>query len=260
MSTAPPKTVLIADDDPTNRELVEAFLVKSGYRVIIAHHGEEAVQHANDQPLHAILLDISMPILDGKQAATLIREVSVHNRTTPIAALTAYEISLDDPTMAGGTINAVFRKPVEWSKLIDWINDIGHTDQEPPDAGTNTMAETDLSAVDINQAIIDQMRHSLPPETVMRLFSRFQEDLNRRLSELDDAIARKDIEQIRKTTHALCGIASAFGAISLEQHARYLHNNADEIFAMIESGALDKLKTLATNTEATLTTLFHEPT
>ena len=88
---------------------------------------------------------------------------------------------------------------------------------------------------------------------------RFRQDLATRLDELNNAIDARDTEQARKTTHALCGIASAFGAVSLENHARHLHDHADQIFAMMESGALDKLQTLAADTEATLSTLFHEP-
>ena len=254
-----PNTVLIADDDPTNRELVEAFLVKSGYRVMVARNGEEAVQYANAQPLHAILLDISMPILDGKQAAKLIREVSAHNRRTPIAALTAYDIALDDPTMAGAPINARFRKPVDWAGLIAWLEAIGIGDAAGPAEHRATAHDSAHATVEINRTIIGQMRDALPAETVGRLFSRFRQDLATRLDELNNAIDARDIEQARKTTHALCGIASAFGAVSLENHARHLHDHADQIFAMIESGALDKLQTLAADTEATLSTLFHEP-
>ena len=92
--------ILIADDDETNRELVEAVLGKAGLAVQTAANGEEAVTLANEQSFHAILLDISMPVLDGKQAAKLIRSMSAQNRDTPIAALTAYELHLDEPTMA----------------------------------------------------------------------------------------------------------------------------------------------------------------
>ena len=254
MSEEQLKPVLIADDDPTNCDLVEAFVIKSGFAAVIVTNGEQAVEQANETAFHAILLDISMPILDGKQAAKLIRELSAHNRDTPIAALTAYEITLDDPTMAGASINALFRKPVDWSALTSWLLNLNG-----PDEGHQANEQGNTGKVEINHAIINQMRESLPPATVARLFGRFKEDLANRLTELDKAIANQDIEQARKTTHALCGIASAFGAISLENHARDLHNNVEQIFAMIESGALDKLKTLATNSEATLHTLFQEP-
>ncbi|MEO0393468.1 MAG: response regulator [Pseudomonadota bacterium] len=246
--------ILIADDDQVNLDLVDAFLSQSGFETVTVLNGQEAVTQASEQPFLAILLDISMPILDGKQAATLIRGMSPHNRDTPIAALTAYQLDVNDPTLSAARIDAVFRKPVEWPALIDWLTSLTNQGAAPTDRPSHVA--DDAQAIDINEQMITQLRSSLPPETVQRLFSRFQEDLAQRLTELEQASAQQNPEEISKITHAICGIASAFGATSLEKQARAIHNDPKCVFAMNESEVLDRLNTQATLSEQKLQALI----
>jgi PAS domain S-box-containing protein len=69
------RTLLVAEDEPSVRRVVVRVLEKAGYRVLIAPNGREAVDLARQHPNIALaLLDIVMPVLNGVQAATLIRD------------------------------------------------------------------------------------------------------------------------------------------------------------------------------------------
>jgi CheY-like chemotaxis protein len=81
--------VLIVDDNPANRELVNAILTALGAEVAEAVDGEEGVAAAAIRPFDAILMDLRMPRLDGAQAALRIRGGGGPNAGTPIIAFSA---------------------------------------------------------------------------------------------------------------------------------------------------------------------------
>ncbi|MCP5048572.1 MAG: response regulator, partial [bacterium] len=90
-------TILLAEDNPINRKLVERFLKKKNWKVIHAKNGEEAVQLYRENSPDLILMDIQMPEVDGYEASVRIREIETQDgsnrKHTPIIALTAHAIS-----------------------------------------------------------------------------------------------------------------------------------------------------------------------
>ena len=81
------KVVLVVDDDLTNRMVLSALLKESGYKSLIAENGEEAVNIVNENHIDIILLDVMMPVMDGYQAAKIIK--SRQTNFIPIIFLTA---------------------------------------------------------------------------------------------------------------------------------------------------------------------------
>jgi EAL domain-containing protein (putative c-di-GMP-specific phosphodiesterase class I)/DNA-binding response OmpR family regulator/GGDEF domain-containing protein len=88
MSTTPSdKTILIADDDPAQRLLVEAALAGAGFVVVIANDGLEAVESYTRQPADCVVLDVNMPNMTGFEACRAIRQCA-DGRLLPILMLT----------------------------------------------------------------------------------------------------------------------------------------------------------------------------
>ncbi len=81
------KKILVVDDDLTNRLVLCALLKESGYEYIEAENGEEAVRAVDEHHVDIILLDVMMPVMDGYQAAKVIK--SRQSRFIPIIFLTA---------------------------------------------------------------------------------------------------------------------------------------------------------------------------
>lgn len=83
------RLILVVDDNEGNREVLNFFLSESGYRVVEACNGLEAVAIATKACPDLILMDLAMPVMDGFDAIRLIRETA-HISSIPIIACTAY--------------------------------------------------------------------------------------------------------------------------------------------------------------------------
>ena len=105
------KTILVADDKATGRELVRTVLEKSGYAVVEASDGLEAIRCAREQKPDLIILDLHMPGLDGFGVSQELRR-EAQFATTPIMALTASAMQGDrERAMAVGFTGYV-TKPI----------------------------------------------------------------------------------------------------------------------------------------------------
>ncbi|MBA3431717.1 MAG: response regulator [Actinobacteria bacterium] len=82
--TAAKKRILICDDDPVILRLLQVNLELEGYDVLLAHHGEQAVEVAEAELPDLIVLDIMMPRLDGYQT---VERLKAGDRTKPIPVL-----------------------------------------------------------------------------------------------------------------------------------------------------------------------------
>jgi CheY-like chemotaxis protein len=114
------KTVLIADDKPTGRELVRTVLEKSGYAVTEACNGLEAVRYARELHPDLIILDLHMPDLDGFGVIQELRRDSSFN-TTPIVALTASAMQGDRERALSLGFTGYITKPIRLSALRDEV-------------------------------------------------------------------------------------------------------------------------------------------
>ena len=83
--------ILLVDDDPNIRQLVNLYLVKEGFEVIMASRGDEALKLFKESPPNLMLLDIMLPGMDGWQVCREVRKVS----NIPIIMLTAKDETFD---------------------------------------------------------------------------------------------------------------------------------------------------------------------
>jgi twitching motility two-component system response regulator PilG len=97
-------TILVVDDSPTIRKLVDIILKKCGFRVISASNGLEALARINDGLPSMIFLDITMPRMDGYQLCKIIK-ANQETRDIPVVMLTSKDGLIDKVRgrMAGST-------------------------------------------------------------------------------------------------------------------------------------------------------------
>jgi len=114
-------TVLVVEDDSDIRELLKVTLEVAGYRVIVAENGFDGIAAARQQEPDAILMDMSMPLMDGCKCTRLIRQNS-RLATVPIIACTAYNRWewRGKAILAGCT--DFLTKPVEARKLLTMLS------------------------------------------------------------------------------------------------------------------------------------------
>lgn len=110
------KTILIADDKETGRELVRTVLEKAGHQVLEAHNGIDALDIANRHRPDLIILDLHMPGLDGFAVVKELRALG-HFSTSPIMALTASAMQGDRQKAMDAGFTAYITKPISLSQL-----------------------------------------------------------------------------------------------------------------------------------------------
>ena len=115
--------VLVVDDHRINNLVTAKRLEKHGYDVLVAMDGEEAVSLCAQQAVDLVLMDVSMPIMDGLEATRRIRALShPRMREVPILAFTAHsQRELVDRCLADG-MNEVLVKPVPYDDLVGRVD------------------------------------------------------------------------------------------------------------------------------------------
>ena len=115
------KRILIVDDDADLRDLYARYLDDAGYCVSVARDGAEAVDVAMMVQPHAIVMDVSMPLMNGCEAAGLIRQDS-QTATIPIVALTGEDLA----ALEGSSFDTMLEKPLTPPALAEVLADITH--------------------------------------------------------------------------------------------------------------------------------------
>lgn len=115
------KSILIAEDELSNYELIKALLKNTKARVLHANNGKEAVDITLSNPVDVILMDIQMPILNGHEAIRLIRH---HKPKIPIIAQTAYAMTGEKEEILRSGSDAYLAKPLDKILLLETINDL----------------------------------------------------------------------------------------------------------------------------------------
>jgi CheY-like chemotaxis protein len=109
--------ILLVEDNELNRDMLSRRLRKKGFEVDMAFDGEQGVSMAIDGAYDMILLDMSLPVIDGWEAARRIRAAKAAPQT-PIIALTAHAMAGDREKALEAGCNDYDTKPVELERLL----------------------------------------------------------------------------------------------------------------------------------------------
>ncbi|HEY8410067.1 MAG TPA: response regulator [Pyrinomonadaceae bacterium] len=115
-----PVTVLLVEDTEDNRFMMRRLLEMSGYHVVEATNGEEAVKLAAAENPGLILMDLSLPLIDGLAATRLIRKLP-RLQKTPIIAVSAHDTSDFLAEALGAGCNSYITKPIDFNELEQLI-------------------------------------------------------------------------------------------------------------------------------------------
>lgn len=110
------KTVLVVEDFEDNRFMMRRLLEMSGYRVVEAVNGREAVEKAQTERPDLILMDLSLPQLDGLAATRRIREQDDLGKV-PIVAVSAHDTSDFHAEALAAGCNEYVTKPIDFDQL-----------------------------------------------------------------------------------------------------------------------------------------------
>ena len=129
--------ILVAEDNPVNREVALAMLKEVEMNVDMAHNGVEAVAAARARPYDLILMDMQMPTMDGLTATRAIRASTGHQHM-PIVAMTGNAFGDDQQACLAAGMNDFITKPVDMVKLytvlLKWLALSAAQTDDRPDA------------------------------------------------------------------------------------------------------------------------------
>ena len=112
--------ILYVEDNEGNIFMLERRLKRSGYNVVIARDGAQGVAMASAEQPDLILMDLSLPVLDGWEATRQIK-AAAHTRHIPVIALTANAMNGDKEKALAAGCNDFDTKPVELTRLLGKI-------------------------------------------------------------------------------------------------------------------------------------------
>jgi PAS domain S-box-containing protein len=117
--------ILLAEDNPVNRDVIGLLLVKRGFRLDFAEDGVQAVAMWETGNYDLVLMDVHMPRLDGLKATRSIRERErERGGHTPIIAVTAHAFKDDRDRCLDAGMDAYIAKPIDFPKCIDLMNNL----------------------------------------------------------------------------------------------------------------------------------------
>lgn len=114
------KLILVVEDEPNNRELAVKILVFSGYETICAFNGQEAIEKVKQTNPDLVLMDLSLPIMDGWEATTAIRANPQYAKL-PIIAVTAHAMGGDRENALEAGCTDYVSKPYCASQLVEIV-------------------------------------------------------------------------------------------------------------------------------------------
>ena len=115
--------ILLVEDDEMNRDMLSRRLERRGYQVVIAVDGEQGMAMARSEAPDLILMDMSLPVLDGWEAARQLK-TAPETRAIPIIALTAHAMVGDREKAIEAGCDDYDTKPVEFQRLVEKIQGI----------------------------------------------------------------------------------------------------------------------------------------
>jgi CheY-like chemotaxis protein len=113
--------ILLVEDNEMNRDMLSRRLLRKGYEVVMAVDGEQAVAMAQSEKPDLILMDMSLPVIDGWEATRRVKAIETSSRI-PVIALTAHAMSGDRERALDAGCDDYDTKPIEMPRLLEKID------------------------------------------------------------------------------------------------------------------------------------------
>jgi PAS domain S-box-containing protein len=198
-----PLKVLLVEDNEINRIVAREMLLGDGHSLVEAHDGFEGVEMSKTQEFDIILMDISMPVMDGRAATRMIRADGGASANTAIFALTANAMIEEQEEFLKDGMDGILTKPLSRKALRGVLNKT----RRPAD---------DDNAILINYSHSAETREALGEEMFVKLRLRFFNEVDNLIAWLG-ADETHDIHEVASWSHKVAGTAAVFGAERLRE-------------------------------------------
>ncbi|MES9905299.1 MAG: ATP-binding protein [Sedimenticola sp.] len=209
--------ILLVEDSQTNQAVALALLQPKGYRISLANNGKEALEIAKQRHFDLILMDLSMPVMDGLEATRKLRGGNSINSKTPIMAMTANAFTEDRERCFAAGMNDYLSKPLDrrlfYERLHYWLGD-----GESEDKSTTAMGEHSPSEASelLDHKVLQQLAHDTSWQILPDILQIYFDETHSRVPQMLQFFADKAWPQLSAEAHALKSSSGSFGAVQLQ--------------------------------------------
>ena len=224
-------TILLAEDNPVNQEIMTATLGQSGIATVIAHNGQEAYDALKHRTFDLVFMDCQMPVMDGFAAAFAIRQDEATRHAT-IVALTANAMMGDRERCLAAGMDDYLSKPLREEELEDilakWlppdkrVKDQRKTPEAPP--VVEPVATAEFDATEFDTAKVGRLR-AIMGDSFSATLRTFIDSGATLLARIETGFAVNDGNEIREAAHALKSTC-LIGAPALFYDAKTIEDSA----------------------------------
>jgi len=238
--------VLLVDDNEINLKLARTLLEMRGINVTIACDGEQAIEIANKEYFHLILMDLHMPKLNGFEASEIIRNTENPCRHTKIVALTANAMPEEQLHVFHSGMNDILLKPITEQQFMDtfsrWVEKPQKTHYDTIQQEKST--QSNLAIFDRNESIeLAGGNETLADE----LFPMLIMELEKLKANLILALQNNDLDALKLHIHKLHGGTKYCGVPELRNAAANFEHMVDHKQTSDFSDGLEKVITAINN-------------
>jgi signal transduction histidine kinase/CheY-like chemotaxis protein/HPt (histidine-containing phosphotransfer) domain-containing protein len=222
--------VLLVEDEPVNAAVAEGYLAELGCTCVWVETGPAAIARSAIERFDLILMDLSMPTMDGFATTALIRQREGQVRRVPIVALTAHDAASYRESCIEAGMDDLLTKPytlVECAQLLRrWI--AGNPAR--PSAGPSLRSAPDLlSSVDPTAvSALRNLRAGKHADLYSKLVDLFRAGSAKSLTELHAALVTGDLMAAGSVCHKLASSAANVGALAFAKEVRRLGTMCSE--------------------------------
>ncbi|MEO6365672.1 MAG: ATP-binding protein, partial [Luteimonas sp.] len=209
--------IIVADDQPANRIVLQRLLERAGHRLIFAEDGETALDLFEKNPPDLMIIDLHMPGLSGLDVIRQARVMQAGGARTPIVVLSADATveSLQEAERAGAY--AYLTKPVVLARLLDTIGKAV--------ANETSMAQTALAptgAPNVSNVLQELAAMNLGHAFMQDFVEQCLRDIVSLMPQLRKSAVDADWDAMRETAHAMRGVAENLGGTRLVDRCRHI--------------------------------------
>ncbi|MEO7306166.1 MAG: response regulator [Ferruginibacter sp.] len=221
--------ILLVEDNPLNIKLISILLSQHSLKLQLAQHGEEAVEKIKENYFDIVLMDIEMPVMNGYEATTVIRQQLKSN--VPIIAMTAHNRNGEREKCLQLGMNAYISKPIEEELLFSIMQDLifGHTISEIKNGIASSAISITDKVCDLGY-LLTAVRGN--KKVVHEIIDIFLKETPGELANLEAAIGKADHQLISNIAHKLRSSFSLLGITVLTpifEAMEHLSNTASPI-------------------------------
>ncbi|MGK5042919.1 PAS domain S-box protein [Janthinobacterium sp. GB1R12] len=224
MRTLKHARILLVEDNTFNQQVALELLEEAGASVCLANNGEEALDLLRQTQFDCVLMDVQMPLMDGLQATRHIRADPqlAHLR---VLAMTATATSEDRVRCLDAGMDDFISKPIQPAMMYQTIASWLPARETPPPPARNRAAPAFKTTLAGDPQVIDlsilAKLLGYNPEKVRKFAFKFLQTTQDGFGDIDAALARGDVHQVRELGHRIKSSARTVGALGL---AELCHN------------------------------------